>query len=229
MAELEAGLKAADEEACGGAALAESEASEGEGSEEYLTPPMNFAMVERGIYRSGFPETRNFSFLDSLGLRSVLYLSGEPYPETSAEFIRSRGIRLFQWSIGGSKIEDTITDALRVLIDSRNHPVLILCKRGKHRPGCIVVGCFRKLQSWSMAAVFEEYRDSPSRQESPICGSSRNWTCRGWASAPAPPPTAFPAAGRRPGAASSTRRSPIPPPSPRRPSNVLPHSPEKTK
>ncbi|CAA7404726.1 unnamed protein product [Spirodela intermedia] len=164
MAELEAGLKAADEEACGGAALAESEASEGEGSEEYLTPPMNFAMVERGIYRSGFPETRNFSFLDSLGLRSVLYLSGEPYPETSAEFIRSRGIRLFQWSIGGSKrsppnnSEDTITDALRVLIDSRNHPVLILCKRGKHRAGCIVVGCFRKLQSWSMAAVFEEYR-----------------------------------------------------------------------
>lgn len=68
MAEEAAGLN----EGSGGAAMGESEASDGEGSEEYLTPPMNFAMVERGIYRSGFPETRNFRFLDSLGLRSVL-------------------------------------------------------------------------------------------------------------------------------------------------------------
>ncbi|KAG1363446.1 putative Tyrosine-protein phosphatase DSP3 [Cocos nucifera] len=47
-------------------------------------------------------------------------------------------------------------EALRVLLDIRNHPVLIHCKRGKHRTGCLV-GCFRKLQNWCLPSVFEEY------------------------------------------------------------------------
>ncbi|VAI16698.1 unnamed protein product [Triticum turgidum subsp. durum] len=40
--------------------------------------------------------------------------------------------------------EDRIREALKVILDTRNHPVLIHCKRGKHRTGC-VVGCLRKL------------------------------------------------------------------------------------
>ncbi|KAL3370999.1 hypothetical protein AABB24_007832 [Solanum stoloniferum] len=50
-----------------------------------------------------------------------------------------------------------ITEALKVITDVRNHPVLIHCKRGKHRTGCLV-GCLRKLQNWCMSAVVEEYK-----------------------------------------------------------------------
>ncbi|OAY80092.1 putative tyrosine-protein phosphatase, partial [Ananas comosus] len=39
----------------------------------------------------------------------------------------------------------------------RNHPILIHCNRGKHRTGCLVA-CLRKLQSWCLTSVFEEYR-----------------------------------------------------------------------
>ncbi|GJV87033.1 probable tyrosine-protein phosphatase isoform X2 [Tanacetum coccineum] len=39
--------------------------------------------------------------------------------------------------------EDTIREALRVVIDVRNHPLLIHCKRGKR---------------WSLHAIFYEYR-----------------------------------------------------------------------
>ena len=45
---------------------------EREGEEELLVPPLNFAMVDNGIFRSGFPDSANFSFLQSLGLRSIL-------------------------------------------------------------------------------------------------------------------------------------------------------------
>ncbi|KAI5434425.1 Tyrosine-protein phosphatase dsp5 [Lathyrus oleraceus] len=48
-------------------------------------------------------------------------------------------------------------EALKILLDVRNHPVLIHCKRGKHRTGC-VVGCFRKMQNWCLSSVFEEYQ-----------------------------------------------------------------------
>ncbi|KAH7543459.1 hypothetical protein FEM48_Zijuj02G0186400 [Ziziphus jujuba var. spinosa] len=136
---------------------------EEEENDEVLMPPTNFSMVEEGIFRSGFPQPANFSFLQTLNLRSIIYLCFEPYPEENLEFLRSNNIKLFQFGIEGktespiSIPEETIMDALRVLIDVRNHPVLIHCKRGKHRTGCLV-GCLRKLQNWCLASAFEEYQ-----------------------------------------------------------------------
>ena len=43
-------------------------------SEESLNPPINFAMVEEGIYRSGFPKATNFRFLKTLKLRSIMFV-----------------------------------------------------------------------------------------------------------------------------------------------------------
>ncbi|KAE9451199.1 hypothetical protein C3L33_16914, partial [Rhododendron williamsianum] len=54
-------------------------------------------------------------------------------------------------------LSNVITEALKVILDVRNHPVLIHCKRGKHRTGCLV-GCLRKLQNWRLCSVSEEYR-----------------------------------------------------------------------
>lgn len=127
-----------------------------------VAPPANFGMVDKGVYRSGFPDAVNFGFLRGLGLRSIVYLCPEPYPEANSEFLEVEGIHLFQFGIEGNKDPyvcipvDAIMGALRVLLDVRNHPVLIHCKRGKHRTGCLV-GCFRKLQNWCLSSVFEEY------------------------------------------------------------------------
>lgn len=40
--------------------------------EDLFTPPLNFSMVDNGIFRSGFPDSANFSFLQTLGLRSIM-------------------------------------------------------------------------------------------------------------------------------------------------------------
>ncbi|KAB2075169.1 hypothetical protein ES319_A07G203100v1 [Gossypium barbadense] len=112
------------------------------GDELNFIPPLNFAMVDNGVFR---------------------YLCPEPYPEANTEFLKSNEIRLFQFGIEGYKEpfvnipEDTIREALNVVLDVRNHPVLIHCNRGKHRTGC-VVGCLRKLQRWCLSSVFDEYQ-----------------------------------------------------------------------
>ncbi|MBA0791062.1 hypothetical protein Gohar_015663, partial [Gossypium harknessii] len=36
-----------------------------------LIPPLNFAMVDNGIFRSGLPDSANFSFLQTLQLTSI--------------------------------------------------------------------------------------------------------------------------------------------------------------
>uniref|UniRef100_K3XZF7 Tyrosine specific protein phosphatases domain-containing protein n=1 Tax=Setaria italica TaxID=4555 RepID=K3XZF7_SETIT len=108
--------------------------------ESALVPPLNFAMVDEGIFRSGFPETTNFRFLKSLNLRSIVYLCPEPYPETNMEFLEKNGIRLHQFGIEGRKEpfvtipDEKIREALKVVLDPRNQPLLIHCKRGKVRP-----------------------------------------------------------------------------------------------
>ncbi|BAT83530.1 hypothetical protein LR48_Vigan03g040100 [Vigna angularis] len=139
------------------------EVENGDDNDAVLVPPPNFAMVEDCIFRSSFPTSSNFPFLQTLNLRSIIYLCPEPYPEENLEFLRSQNIRLFQFAIEGKTdistpiLKDSIMDALKVLIDVRNHPVLIHCKRGKHRTGCLV-GCLRKLQNWCLSSVFEEYQ-----------------------------------------------------------------------
>ncbi|KAG7575748.1 Protein-tyrosine phosphatase-like [Arabidopsis thaliana x Arabidopsis arenosa] len=128
-----------------------------------LASPSNFSMVEDGIYRSGFPRPENFSFLKTLNLRAIIYLCPEPYPEENLKFLEANNIKLYQFGIEGKTDpptpmpKDTVLDALRVLVDVRNHPILIHCKRGKHRTGCLV-GCLRKVQSWCLSSVLEEYQ-----------------------------------------------------------------------
>ncbi|KAL9248273.1 hypothetical protein vseg_021615 [Gypsophila vaccaria] len=129
-------------------------------NDDVLIPPINFSMVEEGIYRSGFPDISNFPFLETLNLKSIIYLCTESYPEEHLKFLESRNIHLFQFGIEGTKDsvpEDLISKALRILMDTQSYPVLIHCKRGKHRTGCLV-GCLRKLQNWCLSSVFEEYQ-----------------------------------------------------------------------
>ncbi|XP_071711188.1 inositol diphosphatase DSP3-like [Rutidosis leptorrhynchoides] len=135
----------------------------GSGVGEIIVPPINFANVEDRIYRCGFPQPSNFSFLQTLQLKSVIYLCPEPYPKENLQFLKEQNIRLFQFGIDGTKepsvdvLRNIITEALTLLIDVRIHPVLIHCKRGKHRTGC-VVGSLRKLQNWCLSSVLEEYK-----------------------------------------------------------------------
>ena len=43
-------------------------------SKPKYVPPLNFSLVEDGIYRSGFPMPINFPFLEQLGLKTIVYL-----------------------------------------------------------------------------------------------------------------------------------------------------------
>ncbi|CAM6090848.1 unnamed protein product [Calypogeia fissa] len=131
--------------------------------DDLIIPPLNFVMVDQGVYRSGYPNSKNLSFLQKLKLRSVIYLCPEPYPQANVEFLEKNSIQLFHFGIEGNKEpfvdipEDVIHDALKILLDSKNHPILIHCNKGKHRTGCLV-GCLRKVQNWSLTSIFDEYR-----------------------------------------------------------------------
>ena len=135
-----------------------------------LFPPAFFGNVESQVYRSAFPLEVNFGFLQTLHLRTVIFL-GTTDPnqrdfQAFSSFVDDLTIRpihldnmLGDGLEGGSQLlsEEMVVNALQALIDPSNHPVLLTCASGKYLTGA-VVGRFRKMQNWSLASVFEEYR-----------------------------------------------------------------------
>ena len=125
-------------------------------------PPLNFAMVSPGIYRSGYPVPCNFPFLRKLGLKSIVHLGPDEYLPANSAFAADQGVTVFHAPLRGNKepfvsiSNEELQAALLPLLEPDNFPLLIHCNKGKSRTGC-VVGCYRKLQNWSISAIFEEY------------------------------------------------------------------------
>ncbi|GAB5367260.1 hypothetical protein AAMO2058_001214700 [Amorphochlora amoebiformis] len=126
-----------------------------------VVPPPNFAMVDRGIYRSGFPNKHNFEFLKLLNLKTVVRVCSEKNEEFDT-FCKQANITLIHLPMEGNKEPfvgmewKQIGNVLAYIKDSNNHPLLVHCSKGKHRTGC-VVACLRKLQQRSLTYIFEEY------------------------------------------------------------------------
>jgi tyrosine-protein phosphatase SIW14 len=87
----------------------------------------------------------------------------EEYPSENRAFLEAVGIQFFQFPIPANKepfvvIPDaSVISALEIILDKRNHPILVHCNAGKHRTGCIM-GIFRRLQGWALTPVLAEYR-----------------------------------------------------------------------
>lgn len=138
-----------------------------------MLPPENFSMVASNVYRSGFPGKKNLPFVAAIGVRSVLCLCPEEYPDNSLEFFKANNIQVIQHGVDGNKAPDDregmhmvpsiVVQALRALLDPANQPILVHCNQGKHRTGC-VIGCLRRLQQWSLVSIFDEYRRFAGRK-----------------------------------------------------------------
>ncbi|KAL3895880.1 MAG: hypothetical protein SGCHY_004432 [Lobulomycetales sp.] len=128
---------------------------------QLLIPPLNFAMVCPGVYRSGFFNDRSHEFIRSLELRTIVTVSDVSHSETNLGFINSSGIKLLHIKMKQSSPERyldeaAIRESLEILSDKTNHPVLIHCNKGKYRVGCIVA-CLRRMQGWAFSSALAEY------------------------------------------------------------------------
>ncbi|KAH3685127.1 hypothetical protein WICPIJ_003894 [Wickerhamomyces pijperi] len=131
-----------------------------------IVPPLNFCPVEQKLYRSGQPSKINFEFLRELKLNSIVWLASEDPIDEFIEFTNNENINLHFAGInpdGGDTNpwdglnETSILQALSIMTDQSNYPILVCCGMGRHRTGT-VIGCLRRLQGWNLASVSEEYR-----------------------------------------------------------------------
>ncbi|CAG8435392.1 10752_t:CDS:2 [Funneliformis mosseae] len=133
-----------------------------------LTPPEQFGIIEKGVYRSDMLHPSQFSFIKALHLKTVLVLSPEVPTRAVTNFLEDNNIKLVHlglrvwkfWkpNLGWRPVsEELIKDGLEMALDVENYPILVMCTSGIHETGTFV-GCLRKLQNWNFNSIAAEYR-----------------------------------------------------------------------
>lgn len=129
-----------------------------------LFTPLNFGVVEDGLYRSGFPNELNFAFLSTLQLKTVLCLeTSSALLDPFLQFTEEQHIQYINFSNNtqspdGAAHENLVKETLQnYIFNKKCYPLLIVDRYGKYLTG-VLVGCLRKYQRWAFASIFEEYR-----------------------------------------------------------------------
>lgn len=124
--------------------------------------PTNFHMVGPGIYRSSYPQPAHFDKLKLYRFRTIITFVPGEIPSANAAFMAEHGIVHHHIHVVAHKepgiftATETVVAILKVVLDKRNHPILIHCNKGKHRTGCMAA-CFRKVTGWTDDACISEY------------------------------------------------------------------------
>ena len=112
-----------------------------------IIPPLNFCPVEKQLYRSGQPSIINQLFLQQLHLKTILWLASEEPMEDFLDYCLAQNINIeFVGMINDynytninpwdSLDERTIQNALELICNKENYPLLVCCgmdKRGGRR------------------------------------------------------------------------------------------------
>lgn len=70
-----------------------------------VVPPINFSLVVPGIYRSGHPNKKNFSFLRRLDLKGIMYVEGsDDYRKDSMDFVNNEGMQLWRFDLSSETV-----------------------------------------------------------------------------------------------------------------------------
>ncbi|KAH7040225.1 protein-tyrosine phosphatase, partial [Microdochium trichocladiopsis] len=125
-----------------------------------IQKPINFGVIEPGLYRSGYPQAQDYPFIKSLNIKTIVTLVSKEMPEGYQSFMDANGISHKVFDMAGTKKQvidlDMMQAILEVVADNNNYPLLIHCNHGKHRTGC-VVGLIRKASQWDVPAILSEY------------------------------------------------------------------------
>jgi len=122
----------------------------------------NFGEVMPGsIYRSSFPHTEDYQFLQTLGLKTIVTLVNKDIPPEFKAFMKANNICHKVIELPGTKkvaISEAIMQSIMdVALDKQNYPLLIHCNHGKHRTGC-VVAVIRHAHGVAVSEIEKEYR-----------------------------------------------------------------------
>ena len=121
------------------------------------TSVANLYQIEDGLYRAAQPTAAGFTELATLGVHGVLDVAGGVGDEP---LVRSDAIRLFHVPMSAWGLhDDLVLQALRIMADPANRPLLIHCQHGADRTGAMVALYRVVVQGWKKADAIREMNE----------------------------------------------------------------------
>lgn len=116
----------------------------------------NLYRIEPGLFRSAQPTSAGFRELEAMGVKSVLCVSGE---DDSAA-ARGTKLKTFHVPMTAWGLRDgRVLEALKILADPANRPLVIHCQHGADRTGAIVALYRVLVQGWDKAEAVREMNE----------------------------------------------------------------------
>jgi protein tyrosine phosphatase (PTP) superfamily phosphohydrolase (DUF442 family) len=114
----------------------------------------NLYRVEPDLYRSGQPDAGGFRELAALGVKTVLDLKSGDGDEGTA---RGVSLKLFHVPMTAFGLRDNqVLEALRILSDPANRPLVVHCQHGADRTGALMALYRVVVQGWSKEDAIRE-------------------------------------------------------------------------
>jgi protein tyrosine phosphatase (PTP) superfamily phosphohydrolase (DUF442 family) len=114
----------------------------------------NLYKVDEGLYRAAQPSAKGFQELAALGVKCVLNVSGGPGDDS---FIEKGSLKLFHVPMSAFGLrDDRVLEAMKIMADPNNRPLLIHCQQGADRTGAMVALYRVVVQGWTAEKAVEE-------------------------------------------------------------------------
>ena len=117
----------------------------------------NLYRIEKGLYRGSQPTAAGFEELQALGVRTVLNLAGG---KGDAALVHGDSLKLVHIKMSAMGLrDDRVLEALRVMADPSNRPLMVHCRQGADRTGAIVALYRVVVQGWSKQKALLEMKE----------------------------------------------------------------------
>jgi protein tyrosine phosphatase (PTP) superfamily phosphohydrolase (DUF442 family) len=113
----------------------------------------NFYRVEPDLYRSARPQSDGFRELQGLGVKTILDV------ESPGDDVAAHGtsLKLFHVPMNAFGLrDDLVLQALRIMADPANRPVVVHCQHGADRTGAMVALYRVVVQGWTKEDALRE-------------------------------------------------------------------------
>lgn len=114
----------------------------------------NLYRVDSDLYRSGQPDAEGFRELAALGVKTVLDLKGGDGDGGVAGGVSLKLLHVPMTAFGLR--DDRVLEALRILSDSSNRPLVVHCQHGSDRTGALMALYRVVVQGWSKEDAIRE-------------------------------------------------------------------------
>jgi len=116
----------------------------------------NLYRVETNLFRSAVPTSAGFQKLAQMGVKTVLDLrGGDGDKEAAGASLKLFHVPMSAWGLRN----DRVLQALRIVADPQNRPLLIHCQHGADRTGAIVALYRVVVQDWSKERAIREMNE----------------------------------------------------------------------